>query len=310
MNCESDTIQPPVCYKLSIDSRLSKRKEEKLSDNNELFVDEWSGSKYELDENGLVQNLRPSNEINYNKFDNEDIKLMNSFGHFNSIRTINEKAKITFLGDSILDCDSYTKSNKTTIDFMLDNIQIQGISKKDKEELVNDQTVDGYTIYNVLDSCKDVNDNSEYVVISAGGNDLLGALPLLSKQVDTNEMLALLNRELDKYLSAYKTVIGKLKKKGRKFMLLTVYDGNPAYDNSQFQGIEDIVETVISMWNDRLYRLASDLDYVEVVDTRNVMDETCYYNDIEPNDKGAKRIGKQIFNWLWYNNAFKELKGI
>ena len=54
----------------------------------------------------------------------------------------------------------------------------------------------------------------------------------------------------------------------------------------------------------------SDLDYVEVVDTRNVMDETCYYNDIEPNDKGAKRIGKQIFNWLWYNNAFKELKGI
>ena len=251
-----------------------------MSDNNELFVDEWSGSEYELDENGLVQNLRPSNEINYNKFDNEDIKLINSFGHFNSIRTINEKAKITFLGDSILDCDSYTKSNKTTIDFMLDNIQIQGISKKDKEELVNDQTVDGYTIYNVLDSCKDVNDNSEYVVISAGGNDLLGALPLLSKQVDTNEMLALLNRELDKYLSAYKTVIGKLKKKGRKFMLLTVYDGNPAYDNSQFQGIEDIVETVISMWNDRLYRLASDLDYVEVVDTRNVMYETCYYNDI------------------------------
>ena len=58
-----------------VDSRLSKRKEEKLSDNNELFVDEWSGSEYELDENGLVQNLRPSNEINYNKFDNEDIKL-------------------------------------------------------------------------------------------------------------------------------------------------------------------------------------------------------------------------------------------
>ena len=65
-----------------------------------------------------------------------------------------------------------------------------------------------------------------------------------------------------------------------------------------------------AQWTSESISLYSSSSAFYVVDTRNVMDETCYYNDIEPNDKGAKRIGKQIFNWLWYNNAFKELKGI
>ena len=192
------------------------------------------------------------------------------------------------------------KPKKNTVDYILELLP----NGKRNKDLVNDQSVDGYTIYDVLGSCDKANDKSDYIVISAGGNDLLqNALPLLAKDLEINDLFGLLNRQLDNNIDAYKTVIGQLKKDGRKFLLLTCYDGNMAYDFNSYQDIDNICETVVSMWNDRIYRLASEFNYVDVLETRNIFDETCYFNDIEPNDRGAKRLAKHIHNWLVRNDA-------
>ena len=270
--------------------------------NDNPYVDEWTGYEYETDENGIVNNLKPNeNNMDINQFDNVAKETQPLF-NWTSANKVNEKAIISFLGDSVLDCDSYTKSKKNTVDYVLELIS----GGKKKKNLVNDQSIDGYTVHNVLANCDKANAKSEYIVISAGGNDLLqNALPLLAKDLEVNDLLGLLNRELDKNIKAYRTVIGNLRKQGRKFLLIGLYDGNIAYDFNTYQGIDNACETVISMWNDRLFRLASEFDYVDVLETRNIFDETCYYNDIEPNDRGAKRLAKQIHQWLVNNDAFR-----
>jgi len=84
--------------------------------------------------------------------------------------------------------------------------------------------------------------------------------------------------------------------------LRTCYDGNLAYNPQRFNGVDNVAHSIVSMWNDRLYRLANDYqntyNYIgqtfDVLDLRHFMGTTCYYNEIEPNKQGAKRIAKNI----------------
>ena len=106
---------------------------------------------------------------------------------------------------------------------------------------------------------------------------------------------------------AYETLIQNLKQSGRKFLLVTTYEGNLAYNPSRFDGVDHTAVSIVSMWNDRLYRIANDqnnrsnsigMDF-DVLDTRRFMSTNCYFNEIEPNDVGAKRIAKHINKWIW-----------
>ena len=64
------------------------------------------------------------------------------------------------------------------------------------------------------------------------------------------------------------------------------------------------------MWNERLYRLANDQQRrnngqnFDVLELRNFMATTCYYNEIEPNKRGAKRIAKNINKYLFDNGVW------
>jgi hypothetical protein len=62
------------------------------------------------------------------------------------------------------------------------------------------------------------------------------------------------------------------------------------------------------MWNDRLSRIARDHDErnwgtYDVLDLREFMSSQCYYNEIEPNDRGARRIAKNISKYVDSNYA-------
>ena len=220
----------------------------------------------------------------------------------------NKNADVTFMGDSVLDCKSYTGTQKGTVDYLVEQAPTNYVEMNKKR--VNDITVDGFTIYDCINSVDDVYGNA--VVISAGGNDLLSKLSLLKATDDKNLTMGIMNAELDKLTKAYQTLLYQLKKGGRKFLLITCYEGNLAYNPTRFHNVDNVAISIVSMWNDRLYRLANELNnknnrlkqQFDVLDTRTFMTPDCFYNEIEPNEIGAKRIAKNINKWLYKNGVW------
>jgi hypothetical protein len=230
-----------------------------------------------------------------------DTKL--SFGNYGKVNT---KADITFVGDSVLDCKYYTGTGLGTVDYVLE--QLPKHIKDKAHERVNDISLDGYTIY---DCIKDVHKvHGDTVVVSAGGNDLLAKLPMLKVSKDINVVMNIMNNELNKLSLAYETLLHECKKQGRNFLLLTTYDGNLAFNPQRFAGVDEIAKSILSMWNERLYRLANDQQRrnngqnFDVLELRNFMATTCFYNEIEPNKRGAKRIAKNINKYLFDNGVW------
>lgn len=221
---------------------------------------------------------------------------------------VNKNAQVTFMGDSSLDCKLYTGTGKGTVDYLIDSFNA---NDKDKyAKLINDISVDGYEVADCISDTNKVYGNA--VVISVTGNDLLARIPLLAVSKDTNITMGIINSELDKLEQAYDTLLHQLRKGGRKFLLLTCYTGNLAYNPQRFNGIDNVGHSIVSMWNDRLYRIANKHSnsnnsigqQFDVLELRNFMTPNCYYNEIEPNEIGAKRIAKHVNKWLFRNGVW------
>jgi len=257
-------------------------------------IDEFDNSWYEIDDqfNTIATNRQ-------NRF-----VFSNAFSKAN----VNKNADITFMGDSMLDCKAYTGTNKGTVDYLIE--QIPANFRNDYRKRVNDISVDGFTIPDCLDVVNNV--YGKAVVISAGGNDLLAKMDLLKVSNDTNITMGIMRAEINKLSNAFETLLHQLRQSGRKFLIITPYEGNLAYNPQRFHNIDDIALSVLSMWNDRLYRLANEHNNrnnrigqeYHVLDTRTFMKPNCFYNEIEPNDIGAKRIAKNINKWLYTNQVW------
>ena len=217
-------------------------------------------------------------------------------------KNVNEKADITFIGDSVIDCKAYTKAGKGTVEYFAEIYANSTYMAR-----INDQSRDGDTIYDCIDKANQINEATELVVVSAGGNDLLSLMPMIQDIDDTNLLHGLLISELDKLTIAYETMLQQWKQKNRDFLLLSVYEGNLAYNPQRFYGFDYTAKAIVSMWNDRLSRIAREHDkrnsgMYDVLDLREFMSSQCYYNEIEPNDRGARRIAKHISRYINEHN--------
>jgi hypothetical protein len=256
-------------------------------------IDEFDNSWYEIDDQ--FDTIATNNSFK-TKWTPISLKTAN----------VNKQANVTFMGDSVLDCKAYTGTGKGTVDYVIK--QAHGNYKENKKK-VNDISIDGFTIPDFIDVVNDVYGNA--VVISAGGNDLLAKLSLLKASTDNNITMGIMNAELDKLSNAYETLLYQLNKGGRKFLLITCYEGNLAYNPQRFNNVDNIALSIVSMWNDRLYRIANVHNnrnnslgqQFDVLDTRTFMTPECFYNEIEPNEIGAKRIATQINKWLYKNEV-------
>jgi hypothetical protein len=193
-------------------------------------------------------------------------------------KNVNEKADITFIGDSVIDCKAYTKTGKGTVEYFAEIYANSTYMAR-----INDQSRDGDTIYDCIDKANQINEATELVVVSAGGNDLLSLMPMIQDIDDTNLLHGLLISELDKLTIAYETMLQQWKQKNRDFLLLSVYEGNLAYNPQRFYGFD-----YTAMY--------------DVLDLREFMSSQCYYNEIEPNDRGARRIAKHISRYINEHN--------
>jgi len=109
--------------------------------------------------------------------------------------------------------------------------------------------------------------------------------------------------ELDKLSNAYETMLQQFKTRAT-YLLMTCYEGNLAYNPQRFYGMDYTARAIVSMWNDRISRIARDKNSrnnkssYDVLDIREVMSPKCYYNEIEPNEIGARRIAKAVKRYV------------
>ena len=213
-------------------------------------------------------------------------------------KNINERAEITFIGDSVIDCKSYTRTGKGTVDYFAESY-----ANETYLSMINDQSRDGDTIYDCIEKANQINDKSKLVVVSGGGNDLLKLISMVKEIDDTNLLNGLLLSELDKLSNAYETMLQQFKTRAT-YLLMTCYEGNLAYNPQRFYGMDYTAKAIVSMWNDRISRIARDKNSrlykssYDVLDIREVMSPKCYYNEIEPNEIGAKRIARAVKRYV------------
>ena len=106
-------------------------------------------------------------------------------------KNINERAEITFIGDSVIDCKSYTRTGKGTVDYFAESY-----ANETYLSMINDQSRDGDTIYDCIEKANQINDKSKLVVVSVGGNDLLKLISMVKEIDDTNLLNGLMHTKL------------------------------------------------------------------------------------------------------------------
>jgi lysophospholipase L1-like esterase len=132
---------------------------------------------------------------------------------------------------------------------------------------------------------------SDVLVMSAGGNDALGSIELLSdpRPYTFSQMLAHLYKVKEAFRAAYAATLDALLAYQRPTVVCTVY--NPRFDEELLQ---HTAEAALSIFNDVIMQEAV-RRRVPMIDLRLICTEPAHFaNPIEPSNEGGARIAEAI----------------
>ena len=182
--------------------------------------------------------------------------------------------KIVLIGDSMLNNSAYVSANQSVPDLL---------SKKLVGNTVYNFAKDGATIndcYAQLDKIStELNNSRTSIVVSCGGNNILGSRSL--KPADMNNLF----NEYSELLKSIKTRVPNA-----SLYVLNLYTPTNSHYVSYHKAIDQ--------WNQLLEDNKSSLKY-KIINTSSLLvtDEDFTYN-IEPSEKGGKKIVEAIVNSL------------
>ena len=133
--------------------------------------------------------------------------------------------------------------------------------------------------------------HSDILVMSAGGNNALGSIALLSdpQPYAISEVLAQFYKIKESFRAAYAATLDALLSYQRPTIVCTVY--NPQFDEALLQ---QTAEAALSVFNDVIMQEAA-RRRVPVIDLRLVCTEAAHFaNPIEPSNEGGARIAEAI----------------
>jgi len=192
-------------------------------------------------------------------------------------------AHIVLFGDSIFDNKIYVAKNGKDVITHL------------RESLPNDwqatlKAVDGSVIENVSEQLLDTPADATHFVVSVGGNNaIMNADILQMKAGNSAEVLSEIANRRETFESHYKEMLRSLLLKNIPTAVCTVYF--PNFPEAIFQRL---AITALSVFNDVIIRQAI-INSLPIVDLRLICNEADdYANDIEPSDKGGKKIAAKI----------------
>jgi hypothetical protein len=192
---------------------------------------------------------------------------------------------VLLLGDSIFDNGAYVRGGPDVVRQLREKLPFQW-----KASLL---AVDGAVTRGVLAQLGRLPKDASHLVVSAGGNDALGASFLLGQSVGTvAEAVSLLENAQSRFAQEYEAMADAVTATGLPAAFCTVYDTPPS--GSDYR----IVRTALSVFNDIISREAFRRS-APLIDLRLICDEDAdYANPIEPSVQGGDKIATAIAAWL------------
>mmetsp|Transcript_19194 Transcript_19194/g.38818 ORF Transcript_19194/g.38818 Transcript_19194/m.38818 type:complete len:245 (+) Transcript_19194:69-803(+) len=195
------------------------------------------------------------------------------------------RGHVVLLGDSTLDNKLYTKGGPS----------VSGHLRTLLGSRVTLNAKDGAVLKNVVGSqTKGVPRDATHVVVSAGGNNILGMIGIMRRKVaDVHAALLLLRESQKKFAAEYAAMLDAVESLGKKTVVLLQY--NPRMTHfAQFKSDQGAAEAALSVFIDTVIREASKRR-LPMVDMRAVMTEPGdWANPIEPSESGGKKIAEAI----------------
>ena len=218
-------------------------------------------------------------------------------------------SKVALLGDSIIDNKVYVGPGESSVPEHLESLSDLEFSQI---------AVDGHTTVDVLQEQIDkIERDTDFIVLSIGGNDLLGYLYLLVDDINKRTFsrnLEIMNSFVEPIRERYEEIVERLTKEQGKVLLCTVYNGDfergDGYETLEvnqeftstygdmFQGIQEAAGVIARVFNDVVYSTGNKFG-VEVLELREIFTEsTDYANPIEPSHIGGEKLAKKILEWI------------
>jgi hypothetical protein len=189
---------------------------------------------------------------------------------------------VVLLGDSIFDNKSYVGKSPAVIDQLGKELPAGW-----KATLL---AVDGSTAADVPKQLEGLPEGATHLVLSAGGNDALKAMPILRmKAASVAEGLLKLADAREAFERAYAMALTAALRPGRPLTVCTIYDPNYSEEKLQRTAVAGL-----ALFNDVIGRAAVGRG-LPVLDLRAMFTEPAdYANAIEPSPAGGQKIVKQI----------------
>jgi hypothetical protein len=188
---------------------------------------------------------------------------------------------IVLLGDSIFDNAAYVRGGPDVVRQLR-----EALPEGWRATLC---AVDGATTLSVPPQLRSVPGDATHLVLSAGGNDALGASGLLYAPArGVADAVATLAEVQDAFASSYANMLAKVLALGLPTALCTIYD------TPSFAPDHRVIKAALSLFNDRITRAAFSSG-LPLIDLRLICsDDADYANPIEPSTRGGAKMAAAI----------------
>jgi lysophospholipase L1-like esterase len=189
------------------------------------------------------------------------------------------------LGDSIFDNGVYVPGEPDVVKQLRARLPIQA-----KASLL---AVDGAVTRGVLSQLARLPADATHLVVSAGGNDALGASHLLNQSVGSvAEAVSLLENAQSRFARDYAEMADAVLARGLPTAFCTIYDTPPSNPDQR------IIRTALAIFNDIITRAVFQRG-AALIDLRLICNEDeDYANPIEPSAAGGEKISGAIAAFL------------
>lgn len=189
---------------------------------------------------------------------------------------------LVLLGDSVFDNGAYTRGEPEVVE------HLRALLPPGWQATLC--AVDGAVTAGLPSQVRRVPADATHLVVSIGGNDVLGHVDILDLPVrSTAEALALFDARATGFEADYREAIGSVLALGLPTTLCTIYNGN----------LEDPVQArlariALKIFNDAIVRVAFE-HRLGIIDLRLVCSEPGdYANPIEPSGQGGLKIARAV----------------
>jgi hypothetical protein len=159
--------------------------------------------------------------------------------------------------------------------------------------------VDGAVVADVERQLARVPEDATHLVVSAGGNDALGHIDILSRRArSAAEVLGLLADAVAPFEARYRRMLTTVLGCGLPVTVCTVYNGNLPDALTQ-----RLASTALAVFNDAILRIAVETR-TAAIELRLVCDDPGdYANPIEPSVRGGGKIARAVARALAERSA-------